>query len=147
MTSFVYQPAATHLVRLPFESDLYDEITAYARDHDIRAASVTCLGAVRRASLRYYDQDGRDYRDFSLERHLEVVASVGNISLLDGEPFLHLHMALADEDGRAFGGHVNQGTTVFALEVTIFELDGEPPERAHDSCTGLTLWGGTVEDC
>ncbi len=147
MTSFVFQPAATHLVRLPYDSDVYDEITAYAKEHGIRAASVTCLGAVKRASLRYYDQDGQAYRDFSLEHHLEVVAAVGNISLLDGEPFLHLHMALADDDGRAFGGHLNQGTIVFAIEVTIFELDGEPPVRADDSCTGLTLWGGTVEEC
>lgn len=137
-------PVATHLVRLDCGDDLYDGITTYVRDHDITAAAVNCLGAVRAASLRYYHQEERRYLDFTLDRHLEVVAGVGNVSLLDGKPFLHLHAALADAEGRAFGGHVNVGTEVFALEATIWELSGDAPVREADDCTGLTLWGGTL---
>lgn len=144
MTSFRYAPGPVHLVRLPTGGDLYDGLTSYAAEHGVGAASVTFLGAVRRASLRYYDQDEQEYLDFTIDRHLEVVAGVGNISLLDGAPFLHIHCALADREGRAFGGHVNAGTEVFALEATIWELEGDPPVRAPDDCTGLTLWGGTL---
>ncbi len=144
MISHSFDVAAIHLVRLNCGEDLYDGLTAFAKERGIRAAAVNCLGAVRRASLRYYDQEAREYRDFVLDEHLEVVAGVGNVSLLDGEPFLHLHAALADADGRAFGGHVNAGTEVFALEATIWELTGDPPVRTSDDCTGLTLWGGTL---
>ncbi len=144
MISHSFDVAAIHLVRLNYGEDLYDGLAAFAKERGIRAAAVNCLGAVRRASLRYYDQEAREYRDFVLDEHLEVVAGVGNVSLLDGEPFLHLHAALADADGRAFGGHVNAGTEVFALEATIWELTGDPPVRTSDDCTGLTLWGGTL---
>jgi predicted DNA-binding protein with PD1-like motif len=101
---------------------------------------VTALGAVERASLRYYDQQALAYRDFTIDEPLEVVAAVGNVSLLDGEPFLHLHAALAAADGRGYGGHVHSGTVAFALEATVTVLDGEPPVRRHDAATGLTLW-------
>jgi predicted DNA-binding protein with PD1-like motif len=129
-----------HLLRLSTGSDLYDSITAYGREHSIEVAWVNFLGAVRRASLRYYDQDAKEYRDYVLARHLEVVSGVGNLSLLDGDPFLHIHAALSDEDGAGFGGHVNSGTEVFAIEVMIHELEGDPPVRLPDECTGLTLW-------
>jgi hypothetical protein len=97
---------------------------------------------VTRASLRYYDQGEHLYRDFVLDEPLEVVAAVGNLSLLDGVPFVHLHAALAAADGRGYGGHVHRGTVAFALEATIVELDGVPPVRVPDAETGLTLWGG-----
>ncbi|HHC07827.1 MAG TPA: DNA-binding protein [Actinobacteria bacterium] len=133
--------AAVHLVRLATGDDLYEGLTTFVTDAGITAATVTCLGAVRRASLRYYDQDLHRYDDFVLDEHLELVAGVGNVSLLEGASFLHLHAAFARADGQAFGGHVNVGTEVFALEAHVTELRGEPPRRRPDDCTGLTLWG------
>jgi len=137
---FILQPGPVHLLRLDTDDDLYDTVTEYVRDHRIEAAAVSFLGAVRRASLRYYDQQAKQYVDFTIDEPLEVVSGVGNVSLLDGEPFLHIHAAFSDERGGGHGGHVNSGTVVFALEVTIASLEGKAPERRPDDCTGLTLW-------
>lgn len=140
MKSFRYPPGRIHLLRLDTDSDLSDSITAYAEQHGITVGWVNFLGAVRHASLRYYDQEAKRYEDFVVDEPLEVVAGVGNISLLDGRPFIHIHAALTDEAGHGRGGHVNGGTVVFAMEVIIQELDGVPPSRELDDCTGLTLW-------
>lgn len=144
MRAYTFDAGRVHLIRLATGSDISNEITAYARDHHIEAASLTFLGAVTKASLRYYNQAAKAYEDFVIDEHLEVVAGIGNISLLDGGPFLHAHAAFADRSGAAFGGHLNEGTEVWALEVTLTELVGEPPERLPDDCTGLTLWGGDL---
>ena len=144
MIGYEFEQGPVHLVRLATGDDVLEGITEYATRNGIRAASVTFLGAVSRAALRYYDQEDKAYRDFEIDEHLEVVAGVGNVSILDGAPFVHIHCALADSAGRAFGGHVNVGTTVFALEVAITELIGDPPVREPDDCTGLTLWGGNL---
>lgn len=136
-----YEPGSVHLIRLDTGDDIVATITRYAADNGIRAAWFTYLGAVSAASLRYYDQDTQQYRDFTIERHLEVLSGVGNVSLLDGRPFVHTHAAFADEDGHAFGGHVHAGSIVFALEVRLEELGGEPPVRLLDEPTGLSLWG------
>lgn len=135
-----FTPGAVHLLRFETGSDLIDSLTDFAAAHDIRAASVTFLGAVRRAGLRYYDQDQKDYRDFTIDKHLEVLSGVGNVSVLDGAPFVHAHAAFGDGDGAAFGGHVNRGTEVFALEATLWELEGLAPIREFDEITGLFLW-------
>jgi predicted DNA-binding protein with PD1-like motif len=141
MHSFRFTPGPIHLFRLPRDADLYEEISRFASEHGITAATVTFLGAVQRASLRYYDQEARQYQDFVIEHALEVVSGVGNVTLLNGEPFLHIHAAFTDEFGRGHGGHVNTGTVVFAIEVTVQELDGDAPVRLPDLASGLSLWG------
>jgi len=146
MISFKAQPGPIHVVRLDTGADLLDGITAYAADQGIEAAWLSYLGAVSRASLRYYDQDERVYRDFDLDSHLEVLSGVGNVSLLDDAPFVHTHAAFADGEGKAFGGHLNSGTTVWALEIRIQELQGVDLRREPDDCTSLSLWGGTLGD-
>jgi len=142
--SFQMEPGPIHLVRLNTGEDLLDGITEYVTGAGIEAAWLSYLGAVSRASLRYYDQDERVYRDFDLNQHLEVLSGLGNVSLLEGAPFVHTHAAFADAEGKAVGGHLNSGTTVWALEVRIQQLLGESPIRTPDDCTSLSLWGGTL---
>ncbi len=140
MNTYVFQPGTIHVLRLEAGMDIVDAITGYATERGIRAAWFSYLGAVSRAALRYYDQVGHAYRDFTIDRHLEVLSGVGNISMLDGAPFVHTHAALGDEDGHAFGGHLNRGCIVFSVEVSLQELIGDPPVRHHDPASGLNLW-------
>ena len=144
MISYRMEPGPIHVVRLDTGEDLLDGITAYATEAGVTAAWLTYLGAVSRAALRYYDQDERVYLDFELDQHLEVLSGVGNVSLLDDAPFVHTHAAFADAEGRAWGGHLNTGTTVWAIEIRLQELLGEPLVREPDDCTSLSLWGGTL---
>ena len=146
MRAYRFQPGPIHLLRLDRGSDLVEAITRYAAEQQIRAAWFTYLGAVSAASLRYYDQIEHEYHDFTLDRHLEVLSGVGNVSLLDGAPFVHTHAAFGDDQGLALGGHLNRGCTVFALEVNLQELIGEPPVRLPDEATGLKLWRGDPND-
>ena len=139
-----FEAGPIHLIRLNTGSDIVSSITAYAEAHDISAATISYLGAARRAALRYYDQDAKAYRDFSIDHDLEVLGGIGNVTLLDGTPFVHTHAAFSDRDGHAFGGHLDVGCEVFALEVTMQVLIGVPPVRLPDDCTGLTLWDGTL---
>ena len=141
MIEYSFEPGPIRLLRVAHGDDLIAALTQYAAERDIRAASLAFLGAVRRASLRYYDQEAKQYRDFTIDAHLEVVAGTGNISILEGKPFIHAHAAFADAEGKAYGGHVNEGTEVFALEVTVWELNGVAPVRELDETTGLMLWG------
>ncbi|HEX6988566.1 MAG TPA: DUF296 domain-containing protein, partial [Bacillota bacterium] len=74
------------------------------------------------------------------QEDLELVSGIGNVSLRDGEVFVHAHVAFADREGRMFGGHLNPGTRILAGEFTLWELRGEPFRRATDPVTGLKLW-------
>ncbi len=144
MQAHVFERGREFLLRFRTGDDVVTSLTEFAKEHSVEAGWINYLGAISTASLRYYNQETRQYDDFEIDEHLEVLAGVGNISLLDGEPFVHTHAALADRNGTAYGGHVNVGTTVWALEVRITELLGDAPVRMPDDATGLSLWGGTL---
>lgn len=135
-----FETGTTHLFRLEAGDDVVEEITRFVTEHRIEAAWIGYLGAVRKASLRYYDQDALEYIDFTIDEHLEVLSGMGNVSLLDGKPFVHTHAVFSDREGKAFGGHLNAGCEVWSLEVRIEELVGDAPVRQFDETTGLSLW-------
>ena len=55
---------------------------------------------------------------------------------------MHAHATLAGHDGACVGGHVAPGCVIFACELILQELVGEPLEREFDEVTGLPLWRG-----
>ena len=116
-------------------------LTAICQEMGITLGEVKAIGAVSRARVGYYHQDTRQYEWLDLNRHLEILALEGNISLNDGKPFVHAHVMLGDGEGRAYGGHLAEGTMVFAAEFVIQELKAERYlNRQMDEETGLFLW-------
>ncbi len=128
------------LRRLAPGGDLLEEISALARREEIKCGTVTAIGAVRRARIGYYDQKSRVYRERELEDPREICSCLGNISLREGEIFVHAHVVLADREGKTLGGHLCPGTEIFAAECRLDELLLRPPERVYDEETGLSLW-------
>lgn len=127
--------------RLPKGADLLDSLTDICTRQDIKLGEVRVIGAVSQARVGYYDQDELVYGFIDFNEHLEIASLVGNVSLKDGKPFVHAHVTFADEKGSALGGHLAEGTLVFAAEYVIREfISTEIPERKLDGETGLYLW-------
>lgn len=127
--------------RLAHGADVLAELTRIAAEQGVSAGRVEVIGAVKRARVGYYDQEKKQYDFRSFDEPLEILAVAGNVSLKDGAPFVHAHITLSDEEGRAFGGHLAEGTIVFAAEFRIEELPGVTLNRVPDETTGLALWG------
>lgn len=121
-------------------ADLLDALHAVCREANVRLGRVEAVGAVERARVGYYDQKARAYVFQDVPHACEIVSLLGNVSIKDGEAFVHAHVALAPAGGRTVGGHLAAGTVVFACEYMIQELEGPPLARAHDEATGLPLW-------
>lgn len=127
--------------RLDKGDDLLSALQEKCKELDVRQGEVRAIGAVARARIGYYDQSRRKYEFVDLSRPLEILSLVGNISLKDGDVFVHAHLVLGDEQGRAHGGHLAEGTEVFACEYVIQELLTEELLcRRMDEVTGLYLW-------
>jgi uncharacterized protein len=134
-------PGRRIMGRLAKGEDLLGALSKVAREHGITLGEVRAIGAVSQARVGYYHQTERQYYWLDLERPLEIAVLIGNISVKDGEPMVHAHVTLTDSDGRAFGGHLAEGTLVFACEFTIQEYQSATPlVRQMDDPTGLFLW-------
>lgn len=129
-----------HILKPDFGSDLLKELQQFVLAKNINLAWLSGVGAVSKAVIRYYDQTKQEWLDLVLDERLEVAGMWGNVSLLNGEPIVHVHIVLSDGTGRCYGGHLADGTIVFNLEIMMTTLSGPAVVRKMDAQTGLTIW-------
>ncbi len=121
----------TRSVRLSPGMDLRVELERLTRDFEIEAGCiVTAVGSLSRANLRY----GGRSEGVVTAGDLEIVSLVGTLSP-DGA---HLHLIVADADGRTVGGHMLSGCIVrTTAEIVIGDLAGTRFSREMDPATGF----------
>ncbi|MFT3688496.1 PPC domain-containing DNA-binding protein [Paenirhodobacter sp.] len=98
-----------------------DDLTAGLRRvlHETGAramAVVTCVGSLTRVEIRHANRpEGTLYQG-----HFEITSLTGTIDPV-GE---HLHLTITDGEGRAFGGHLLPGSSVYTTaEIVTVLLD------------------------
>jgi len=133
------KPVRVMVERLRRGEDVLDRLNQLVRENGVTAASFTALGAVEKASVGFFVGGGQ-YSTVSYDGPLEVLSCVGNVSLREGKPFIHAHIAIADKDGKAYGGHLMRGCIVSAtFEVTMLVYEGIDLVTKLDSGTKLFL--------
>ena len=126
--------------KLSFGCDLLEELTKVTTERNVKLGRIEAIGAVQKARIGFYNQETRIYQFISFNHPLEITNLIGNISLKDGNPFVHAHITLSDESGKSYGGHLAPGTVVFACEFFLEAFDGSALNRCFDEETGLPLW-------
>ncbi|HDS05599.1 MAG TPA: DNA-binding protein [Deltaproteobacteria bacterium] len=141
MTKFkAVTPKKVIMGKLSFGCGLLEELTKIATEHGIRLGRIEAIGAVQKARIGFYNQSKRKYQFHLFDQPQEVVKLAGNISMKDGKPFVHAHITLADKAGKSCGGHLAEGTIVFACEFILEAFEGPEFSRCLDEKTGLSLW-------
>lgn len=121
-------------------TDLLDELTTFCEKENIALGRIEAIGAVQKARIGFYNQQGLKYQFTEINQCMEILKCTGNISLNNGKSMVHAHITLADEHSNAVGGHLAQGTIVFACEFIIQAFDNAAVIRDYDKVTGLRLW-------
>ncbi|MEM2102486.1 MAG: DNA-binding protein [Candidatus Bathyarchaeia archaeon] len=130
----------TIFARLDENEDALTAIKQRAEQNRISAGFFFLIGTLKRAVLGFYKD--RNYQPITLSGPLEVVCCVGNISKKeDGELVVHAHMAVANEQGVMFGGHLLQGCPIDATgELVLVETPDANLKRVFKEKLNLYLW-------
>lgn len=127
------------MARLDQGKEIIESITALADEAGINTGTFSVIGALSKAELAYYDQQSHQYMKTAVSAASELVSCTGNVTIRDGKRFVHAHAVLADPSYHALAGHLVSGT-IFAAELCLVELLGQPLTRDFDPSTGLFLW-------
>jgi predicted DNA-binding protein with PD1-like motif len=105
-----------HSFRMKPGMDFVGELTAWAKEKKIRAASiVTVVGSFKKVNLRYANQP----KGSEQEGFFEIVSLVGTFN----ESSSHLHASVSNSKGETFGGHLLLGNIIYTTaEVVVAEL-------------------------
>ena len=100
-----------------------------ARPGACAMAVVTCCGSLSSARLRPADATS----GIGIDGPLEILSLTGTLS----SSGVHLHMAVGDALGEAFGGHVLPGCVIrTTAEIVLLTLPGLRFRRERDPTTG-----------
>jgi predicted DNA-binding protein with PD1-like motif len=128
------------------DADVHASLIEVAEKHGIQTATFELLGGLQEVEFRAFDFDSQQRKaPLHFKRALEIVSGHGTISLLDGKPHVHLHLAVAYQDSESpngivvLAGHAAKALA-FAIEFTLTAYDGNPVHRSLDKGTGLMLW-------
>jgi predicted DNA-binding protein with PD1-like motif len=108
-----------YLVFLEPGDELLRCLIQFARDQEIEAAVVTGLGGVTELELGTGAARDREQRLNTLRESLEICSLTGTLTLVDGEPFPHLHGSFARRDYSVIGGHVYQAVCATTAELAV----------------------------
>ncbi|MBP8644960.1 MAG: DUF296 domain-containing protein [Syntrophobacteraceae bacterium] len=135
------QRGRTIMGRLVGGQDLLLALEQVCTGAGVELGELRAIGAVSKARIGYYDQVEKKYFFVEWNRPMEILSLLGNVSLKDGKPFVHAHLTLGNAQGEGFGGHLAEGTEVFACEFVLQEyLSAGKYRRELDEATGLQLW-------
>lgn len=122
-----------------YGEDVVAPLTRFADELQLRASSVTGIGAFEKARLGYFNPATKEFRENAVDEQVEVLAFNGNIAEGDaGERKLHLHVVLGCMDATTRGGHLIDAVVRPTLELMVTELPHHL-KRTHDEKTGLVL--------
>jgi hypothetical protein len=113
-------------------------LTAFAKSNRLSAAQLTGLGAFEELTVGFFSLERKDYNKIVIREQVEVLSLLGDITLKDGEPQLHVHVVVGKADGTAHGGHLLRAVVRPTLEIVLVESPSHL-RRKHDADTGLAL--------
>jgi predicted DNA-binding protein with PD1-like motif len=119
------------VARLDPGDDVLLSVKQVAKEHAVTAGVFSLIGAVDRAKVGFYNPKKRAYDTRTWEprrsgsKLLEILACVGNVGQLDGDPVVHAHITLMGYPTSTLGGHLLEGCRINPTgELTLLKAQG-----------------------
>lgn len=129
----------TIAVRIYKGEDVIEQIKSLAAQHNIKAGTITGLGAGSSIEVGVYDPAEKKYKTKVFEGILEITSLIGNLSIKDSEPYLHMHINFSDDEYKIYGGHLIKCEIALTAEIFINLLDGEINRKFDEALGGYML--------
>jgi predicted DNA-binding protein with PD1-like motif len=131
-------PPVTYAIALETNDEAVAGLAEFVRDQAVEAASITAIGAFKRAVLGYFEWQSKQYKKIPVDEQVEVLSLIGDVAVAEGKPTLHIHAVLGKSDGSVVGGHLLSAEVRPTLEVIITQSPSYL-RKAKDPETGLAL--------
>jgi len=127
-----------YLLRLVRGEELHECVQGLAAQEGWDHAVVFGLGAIEQVELGAWDVPTKHYTRKRFDDPYELVSLVGNVSWVDGAPYMHAHVCISGHDFVAWAGHLFTSRVYATVELSVHPGRGRV-ERAMDDEIGLKL--------
>jgi predicted DNA-binding protein with PD1-like motif len=128
-------------VSLERGEDLLEGLYRAVEELGMESGTLQVIGGLEEAVVGYFDPPSGEYVDHRTG-HVEICAGLGNVSIKEGKPFIHLHLTLSGKESATVGGHAQPGCRAYVVEAYFRKLGGTPPVRQDVEGMKLKVWPG-----
>lgn len=129
----------TYVLRLDKGEEIVATLKKFCSDQKIRLGWIKGIGAVGEVMIGLFETSTKEYHSLKLKGDFEITSLLGNISTMEGETYLHLHINLGDSEHKTWGGHLSKAVISATGEIMIEAIEGEV-DRAFSEEIGLNLY-------
>ena len=133
------QTGNKYIVSVKNHTEVVKALTAFCEEKNIKAGSIYGIGAVKEATLRFFDPATKKYIDKIFPEQMEIASLIGNIAQMHDQVYIHLHITLGRADYSALAGHLLSAVLNGAGEFVVEKYDAQV-ERHYDETTGINLY-------
>lgn len=126
------------VIRIDKGEEVIQAIKKVCEDNKIKLGSISGIGAANKVTIGLFDTKAKEYHSQELIGDYEITNLSGNLSTMNGEIYLHLHIGLSDSKYNVYGGHLTSAVISGTGEIIIEEINGEI-EREFNKEVGLNL--------
>ena len=119
----------TTILRLDHGEDVLESILKGVDDSNSTMMLTAGLGMISDFEIGYFD-NGRYITKSFAEAH-ELLSMQGSVAT-EGDPKLHVHVAVANKSHEAFGGHLLRGKVWMSNEICLLKIEGLGSSRQID---------------
>lgn len=128
-----------YIVRLDKGEEIVSTLKKFCEKENVKLGWIKGIGAVDEAKIGIFKVDEKKYYTKVLKGDYEITSLLGNISTMDGETYLHLHINLSDDEYKTYGGHLDSARISATGELIIGTIEGEV-NRQHNEEIGINLY-------
>ena len=127
------------LLRLSRGEELHECVQQFVAQEGYEHALAFGIGAIEAIELGAWDIPTRHYTRRRFDQPMELVSLQGNVSWVDGAPYLHAHVTISGHDFVAWAGHLFTSRVYATVEMWLKPGRGRLT-RSMDEEIGLKAW-------
>jgi predicted DNA-binding protein with PD1-like motif len=129
----------TIIARLDVGDEVMESLKNIVESEKIKLAQINGLGGTNDFTIAVRNHETKKYDPTDYKGRYEIANIHGNVTTLNGSPYLHVHMGCGNEKGEYRGGHLIRCVIGATAEIFITTYDGTIDRKA-DPQTGLNVF-------
>ena len=125
-------------VRIDKGEELIENLKAICKELNITLGSICGIGATDKVIVGLMNTKTKKYQSKEFTGDHEITSVLGNVTTMNGEVYLHLHITLGNVEHKIIGGHLTSAVISATFEGIIDIIEGQITREYHDE-VGLNL--------
>jgi predicted DNA-binding protein with PD1-like motif len=120
------------IVRIDKGEELVDCLKTICKKLDIKLGSIVGIGSTDKITIGLLNTKTKKYQLKEFTGDHEIASLVGNITMMNGEVYLHLHLTICNVEHKAIGGHLTSAIISATFEGIIDIIEGHVTREYND---------------